>query len=177
MEATTNVSLADVTKVKVGQTATVTPDGAAQPVTGSVVSVAAMPNAASTATTTYTVIVSLPADAPSLANGAIGTVGIVTGTASGIAVPSSAVRTTGGRHTVTVLNGSTTRDVAVQVGVVGDQWTQLTSGLTAGQQVVLATLSEPLPSSATASNNANSTTNAANRARIFFGGGAVPGRG
>jgi trimeric autotransporter adhesin len=136
-----------------------------------------MTNPASTATTTYTVIVSLPADAPSLTNGAIGTVGIVTGTASGIALPSSAVGTTGGRHAVTVLDGSTTRDVAVQIGVVGDQWTQVTSGLTAGQQVVLATLSEPLPRSATATNNANTTVNAASRARIFFGGDAVPGRG
>jgi len=175
LEAMTSVSLADITKVKVGQAATVTPDGAAQPVTGSVVSIAAMPNAANTSTTTYNVIVSLPSDASTLTNGAIGAVGIVTGTASGIAVPSSAVRSTGGRRTVTVLEGNTTRTVAVQVGVVGDQWTQITNGLTAGQLVVLATVSDPLPSSATATTTAN---NAANRARgaFVFPGGAVPGR-
>jgi multidrug efflux pump subunit AcrA (membrane-fusion protein) len=175
MEAMTSVSLADVTKVKVGQAATVTPDGAAQPATGSVVSVAAMPNTANTSTTTYNVIVSLPPDASSLTNGAIGAVGIVTGTASGIAVPTSAVRTTGGRRTVTVLEGNTTRTVGVQVGVVGDQWTQITNGLSAGQLVVLATVSDPLPSSATATTTAN---NAANRARgaFVFPGGAVPGR-
>ena len=176
LEAMTSVSLADVTKVRVGQAATVTLDGAAQPVTGSVVSIAAMPNAANTSTTTYNVIVSLPSDATTLTNGAIGSVGIVTGTASGIAVPSSAVRTTGGRRTVTVLEGDTTRTVAVQVGVVGDQWTQITNGLTAGQLVVLATVSDPLPSSATATTTAN---NAANRARgaFVFPGGAIPGRG
>jgi multidrug efflux pump subunit AcrA (membrane-fusion protein) len=175
LEAMTSVSLADVPKVKVGQAATVTPDGAAQPVTGSVVSVAAMPNAANTSTTTYNVIVSLPSDSSALTNGAIGTVGIVTGTASGIAVPSSAVRTTAGRRTVTVLEGNTTRTVAVQVGVVGDQWTQITNGLSAGQLVVLATVSDPLPSSATATTTAN---NAANRGRgaFVFPGGALPGR-
>jgi trimeric autotransporter adhesin len=175
LEAMTSVSLADVPQLKVGQLATVRPDGAAQPVTGSVVSVAAMPNTANTTTTTYNVIVSLPADASALTNGAIGAVGIVTGTASGIAVPSSAVRATGGRRTVTVLEANTTRTVAVQVGVVGDEWTQITNGLSAGQLVVLATVSDPLPSSATATTTAN---NAANRARgaFAFPGGAVPGR-
>jgi multidrug efflux pump subunit AcrA (membrane-fusion protein) len=175
LEAMTSVSLADVTKVKVGQGATVTPDGAAQPVTGSVVSVAAMPNAANTASTTYNVIVSLPADASTVTNGAIGAVGIVTGTASGIAVPSSAVRDTGARRTVTILEGNTTRTVAVQVGVVGDEWTQITNGLSAGQLVVLATVSNPLPSSATATNTG---TNAANRTPggFVFPGGAFPGR-
>jgi trimeric autotransporter adhesin len=173
MEATTNVSLADVTKVKVGQPASVTLDGAATPITGSVVSVAALPNSASTSTTTYTVTVSLPPDAASLSIGAIGSVGIVTGTASGIAVPSSAIRTAAGRHTVTVLEGTTTRQVPVQVGVVGDQWTQVTSGLQTGQLVVLATISDPLPNSATATTTANNR----NRAGFVSGGGAVPGRG
>ena len=176
MEATTSVSLGDITKLKVGREAAVTPDGADQPVAGSVVFVAAMPNTASTATTTYTVIVSLAPDATALPNGAIGAVRIVTGTASGLSVPSSAVKTTGGRHTVTVLDGSTPKDVAVQVGVVGDQWTQITSGVTAGQAVVLATLSAPLPDSATSTNN---TANATNRARggFVFPGGVVPARG
>jgi multidrug efflux pump subunit AcrA (membrane-fusion protein) len=173
MEATTNVSLADVTKVKVGQPASVTLDGAATPITGSVVSVAALPNSASTSTTTYTVTVSLPPDAASLSIGAIGSVGIVTGTASGTAVPSSAIRSAAGRHTVTVLEGTKTRQVPVQVGVVGDQWTQVTSGLQTGQLVVLATISDPLPNSATATTTANNR----NRAGFVSGGGAVPGRG
>jgi len=59
--------------------------------------------------------------------------------------------------------------------VVGDQWTQITNGLSAGQLVVLATVSDPLPSSATATTTAN---NAANRGRgaFVFPGGALPGR-
>ena len=53
-----------------------------------------------------------------------------------------------------MLDGAITRVVTVQVGVVGATWTQITNGLQAGDQVVLATVSEPLPSSAT-----NVTTN------------------
>ena len=50
---------------------------------------------------------------------------------------------------MTVLDGTATEPVAVQVGVVGTTWTEITAGLTAGQQVVLADLGEPLPGSAT----------------------------
>ncbi len=174
-EANTTVSLNDVAKIKVGQAATVTADGATAPVAGKVVAISAVPTSTA-ATTSYGVVIALPPDAPSLRNGAIGSVGIVTGSASGVAVPTSAVTTTGTRHTVTVVEGSTTQVVAVQVGVVGTTWTQITNGLQAGQQVVLATVSEPLPSSATnVTTNANATVTgnpfAGGRFRGAFGRG------
>ena len=156
-EAATTVSVDDVTKVKVGQTATVVPDGAATALTGKVVSISAVPATASTSSTSYGVIVSLPQDA-TLTNGTIGSVGIVTGTGSGLAVPTSAVQSLGAIHTVTLVEGSQTRTVAVQVGVIGDTWTQITSGLTAGQQVLLASVNAPLPSSATSSSNGTTQT-------------------
>ncbi len=158
-EATTTVSLDDVPTIKVGQPATVTADGATTAVDGSVVSISAVP--ASTSSTNYRVVIALPPDASGLLNGAIGSVAIMTGTASGVAVPTSAVTTTGAIHTVRVREGSTVRTVAVQVGVVGDTWTQITSGLQAGQQVVLAAVDEPLPGSAT------SATTTANRQGTF----------
>jgi hypothetical protein len=147
-EAATTVSLGDVAKVKVGQQAAVTADGATMAITGTVVSVSALP--ASTSSTNYRVVIALPADATGLLDGAIGSVSIVTGNADGVAVPTSAVSTVGAVHTVRVLEGGSVRATAVQVGVVGDTWTVITSGLTAGAQVVLADANEPLPSSATA---------------------------
>ena len=59
------------------------------------------------------------------------------------------------RHTVTVLENGRTQEVPVRVGVVGATWMSITSGLTAGQEVVLANVKEPLPGSATsvATNN------------------------
>ena len=64
--------------------------------------------------------------------------------------------TSGSRHTVEVLDGDTTKTVQVQVGVMGSRWTEIRSGLRAGQTVVLATISDPLPDSATSSSNSNS---------------------
>jgi HlyD family secretion protein len=149
-EATTTVSVNDIAQVKVGQAATLMPDGSRAGVSGKVVSVSAMPTSTTSATTSYGVIVSLPATATGLGNGAIGSLAITTGsTKSALAVPTSAVTTNGNLHTVTVVEGSTTRQVTVRVGVVGPVYTQITSGLSAGQQVVLANLDSPLPDSAT----------------------------
>jgi hypothetical protein len=54
-----------------------------------------------------------------------------------------------GSVTVVDTEGTPTT-VAVQVGVVGGTWTEITSGdLSIGQHVVLADLDEPLPGSAT----------------------------
>jgi macrolide-specific efflux system membrane fusion protein len=62
----------------------------------------------------------------------------------------------------------------VTVGAVGDTWTEIKSGLTAGQRVVLADLSAPLPSSATQSTAQNGTGNFPGR---FFSGGGFGGGG
>ena len=166
-EATTTVSLDDVPSVKVGQHASVTADGSSNAIDGSVVSVSAVP--ASTTSTNYRVVIALPADASGLLNGAIGSVAIMTGTASGVAVPTSAITTTGAIHTVRVVEAGAVRTVAVQVGVVGDTWTQVTNGLQAGAQVVLATVDEPLPNSATASTAAANNRQGA----VFPFGGRV----
>jgi HlyD family secretion protein len=148
-EATTAVSVNDIARVKVGQAAALIPDGSRTSVAGKVVAVSAMPTSTTSATTSYGVVVSLPATASSLGNGAIGSLAITTGSASSaLAVPTSAITTNGNQHTVTVLEGSTTRQVPVRVGVVGPTYTEILSGLSAGQQVVLANLDSPLPDSA-----------------------------
>jgi hypothetical protein len=64
--------------------------------------------------------------------------------------------------TVTVLSQGKTSTTKVQTGAVGALTTEITSGLTAGQQVVLADLTATLP--------ANSTTT-----RGFGGAGGPPG--
>ena len=100
---------------------------------------------------------------------------------STLAVPTSAVRTSGNAHTVEVLDGNTLRRTPVRVGVVGYTWTQVTSGLKKGQQVVLAQMSQPLPGSATNSTTSSSTaTNARNTLNgtpIFVGRGGGGPRG
>jgi HlyD family secretion protein len=182
-EATTTVSLTHIPQVAVGQSATVKVDGVPAPLSGKVVSISPVPTSASTTTTSYGVVISLPPDATGLREGAIGTSQITTASgAKGLAVPTSAITTTGNVHTVTVLNGDNTEIVPVQVGVMGDTWTQITGGLQAGQVIVLANLDQSLPQSAT---QTQSTTGGKNNTTTFVIGGrtiqiptrAIPGRG
>ena len=100
-----------------------------------------------------------------LRNGASSAVTIVVAhSESALTVPTSAVTTIGtGFHTVTVLANGKTSTVSIQIGTVGTDRTAVTSGLTAGQTVVLADLGRAIPSS-------NATTR-------FGGGGAFTGGG
>jgi multidrug efflux pump subunit AcrA (membrane-fusion protein) len=175
-EVTTNLSVDDIRHVSVGQQALVRMDGSGKTLIGKVVAISEAPSSSSSSTTTtYRVTVALERPGTELRNGATSTVSIVTGTSSAaVAVPTSAVTTSGSRHTVEVLDGDTPQTVQVQVGVMGSRWTEIRSGLRAGQTVVLATISEPLPDSATSSSNSNS----GGGVRISFpGGGGFPNFG
>ena len=161
-EVATTVSVDRVGDVAVGQPATLVPDGGRKALTGKVAYVSVVPttsgtnNNQSSATPTYLVIVGLDRSDANLQNGSTGTVSITTGSATAaLAVPTSAVTTFGNRHTVEILDSGSPRRVAVTVGAVGDTWTEVKGGLSAGQQVVLANASEPLPSSATQSATQN----------------------
>ncbi len=166
LEATTTVGVDDVAKLKVGQRASVMPDGSSKVLQGSVAAVGAAP--VSSDSTNYQVTIALDDANVSVNNGSTGTVNVVTEqSASGLAVPTSAISAIGSQHFVTVDDGGSTRQVLVQAGVVGREWTSITSGLTAGQKVVLADLSNALPSSATQSSG--------NTGRITLpGGGRIP---
>ncbi len=152
-EVSTTVGIDRVADVSVGQQATFTPDGSHKTLDGKVAFISVVPSSTST-TTSYTVVVGLSNSKVDLDNGSTGTVRIVTESAkSALAVPTSAVSTNGSRHSVEVVNGGDTTRVNVKVGVVGDTWTEVKSGIDAGQEVVLANLSEPLPGSATDSSS------------------------
>jgi HlyD family secretion protein len=174
LEVTTMVSVDHIPDVKVGQAATVLPDGATDPLSGQVVAIALTPTTATTGTT-YRVTIGLEGQGAGLGNGATGSVSIVTaGVTAALSVPTSAVHTDGTTHTVTVVDGSSTSSVTVKVGVIGATYTQITDGLTAGQSVLLADLDQALPGSATSSSNGAASTN---QTRGPFTGftGAPPG--
>jgi multidrug efflux pump subunit AcrA (membrane-fusion protein) len=175
LEVTTMVSIDDVPDVQVGQRASVLPDGSSEALSGQVVAIALTP-ATGTTGSTYRVTVGLEGGGAGLGNGATGSVSIVTaGVASALSVPTSAVHVDGDTHSVTVVDGSSTATVEVQVGVVGSTYTEITSGLEAGQVVSLADLDEALPGSATSSSNGTSSTN--QRTPFTFNGGGPPGLG
>ncbi len=145
-EVTTTVSLNMVDLVKVGEPATVAVDGNSVPLSGRVTSIGVL-NSTTGTTTTFPVTVLLDATKAKLFDGAGAAVSITASQVSDVlSVPSSAVHSAGTLHTVTVLSGGKTSVVRVQTGAVGVDRTQITSGLKAGQRVVLAQTDAPLPS-------------------------------
>ena len=66
-----------------------------------------------------------------------------------VALPTSAVQTLGSRAYVEVLSNGTLIRKSIKVGMVGDTYTQVLSGLAVGQTVVLADYAAPVPSSNT----------------------------
>ena len=177
-EVSTTIGVDLIPHVAIGDSATVVPDGSHTALPGKVASISVAP-ASATTTTSYLVVIGLAKPQMALNNGATGTVTIVTQSArSALAVPTSAVTTTGTRHTVQVLSAGTTKQITVQVGVVGPTWTEIRSGLTKGEQVVLADVAQPLPGSATSSSNSNSTSSNTGFVGRFPGAGnLVPGQG
>lgn len=127
---------ADAIKIKAGQAATVTLN--AEPGTTLTASLATV---SPTPTTTNGVVsysatfslAKLPANARM---GQTANVTVQTAkAANALYVPSTAIVTSGTTYTVTMADGSGTREV--QVGVRGDSYTQITSGLNEGDQIEL----------------------------------------
>ncbi|SEG69413.1 membrane fusion protein, macrolide-specific efflux system [Thermomonospora echinospora] len=165
LEMTASFTEADIVKIKKGRPATVTfdalPDVTAS---GKVASID------QTSTTTdnvvqYGVRISL-ADPPSgLRLGQTGKVTVVTGQADDVLyVPAAAVRTAGGRSTVTVVQNGQRTTTVVETGLSGDQGVEIRSGLSEGTTVLLNT----------------TTTGGGSGGRPQFGGGmggGLPGGG
>jgi trimeric autotransporter adhesin len=143
---TLSVDVTKIPQVKVGEKATIVPDGSLSPLAATVSYVAAAP--ATSSSTAYTVQLAFTANPTTLRNGIQAAVSITTAQAtSALAVPTSAVNHLGTRDYVLVLNGSTTKIQIITVGAIGATYTQVTGGLTAGQQVVLANPNQAIPTS------------------------------
>ena len=160
---------ADATKLKVGQTATVTWSALS-----GARATARITTIAPTATTannvnTYAVVSTLDSVPTGARIGQSATVRVtVAEVANALRAPTAAVRTAGGQRTVQVRTaGGDTEQRTVQVGVEGDSFVEITSGLTEGEQLVI----QPTTSSTTG------TTNQQGPGGQFGGGGQLPGGG
>jgi multidrug efflux pump subunit AcrA (membrane-fusion protein) len=89
---------------------------------------------------TYGATITLTKPPAALRLGQTGTVTVTTANKANVLyVSTTAITTTGVGKSVTVQSGKSTRTVTITTGVAGDSTTQVTSGLTAGQTVVLPT--------------------------------------
>jgi multidrug efflux pump subunit AcrA (membrane-fusion protein) len=145
LQVTADFAEADAVKVHPGQNVTTTfnalstSTGSPLSVTGTVESVA-IDSTVSSNVVEYGVTVSLDNAPATLKVGQTADVTVEIASRDNVlAVPSTAVTTAGGTSTVTVLRNGTQQRTPVTVGLVGDNATEITGGLTAGEQIVLPT--------------------------------------
>lgn len=135
MKISVSVSEALVPKLTIGDSVDVAVSAASQTFTGTIRSVE---QAANAQTKLYTVTVSVPSDVSGLLSGMFADVTFHTDTASGaIVVPTESILTSGSTQYVYVVqDDSTAKYIEVTTGLTGNGVTEITSGLSAGQQLV-----------------------------------------
>jgi HlyD family secretion protein len=164
-EVSATLSSSQVSEVKVDDTAQVAIDGVSAPDQGTVSQVGPVESGSSGYS--YPVVVALPTSVQGLFAGSSANVTIATGQVSDVtAVPTSAVLTVGARSYVQTLKDGKLARKVIDVGMVGSFYTEVRSGLSVGQSVVLADLSEAVPSS-----NANTVGGLGGGFGGFGGGG------
>jgi macrolide-specific efflux system membrane fusion protein len=140
MQVTAAFAEADATSLKDGQVATVTWNALSG--TSQSAEVAAIDPSATTADSVVTYGVTLTLDkVPAGAKvGQTVSVSVTTGSRENVVlVNAAAITTVGNRHSVTVVAGGVQENRSVEIGLEGDAATEITSGLTAGEQVVVKT--------------------------------------
>lgn len=169
---TTTIELAttssQVAKLKVGQKAEVSPAGSAKTYTGRVTRIGQVPSTDTSGSSTYPVTITLDQQDLDLLTGAAAAVNVVVGSATHVlTIPTSAVSD----GAVQVYDDGVISRVRVSTSLIGQARTAVTSGLRAGQEVVLADASTALPTTG------STTTNT--RGGSFAGGsfGGTPGGG
>jgi multidrug efflux pump subunit AcrA (membrane-fusion protein) len=127
----------EVSQVKKGQTAAITPDGATFPVTGTVTSVSAVPSSSS-GVVSFPIVVTVTGDPTGVYSGASATVAITTEKVPNVLeIPTLAITYTGSKATVEVSANGHTSTRTITAGTSYGLETQVLSGVNAGEKVVV----------------------------------------
>ncbi|WFE37372.1 efflux RND transporter periplasmic adaptor subunit [Micromonospora sp. WMMD998] len=172
LQVSAAVAEADATRLKSGQTATVTWNALSGARAAGKVTAIDPQATTSNNVVTYGVTIGLGELPVGAKPGQTVTVSVVTGTAQDVLlVNSTAVSGSGDRHTVTVVTETGEETRRVQVGLAGNQAYEITSGLAEGERVVLP------ESSAGTGNTGGGPRGGANLPGGGFPGGGFPGGG
>ncbi|GIE74697.1 RND transporter [Actinoplanes philippinensis] len=177
MQVSASFAEADATSLKDGQVATVTWNALSG--TSQSAKVAAIDPSATTSNSVVTYGVTLTLDkVPTGAKvGQTVSVSVTTGSKENVVlVNAAAITTVGNRHTVTVVANGVQENRSVEIGLAGDSATEITSGLTAGEQVVVKTTSTST-GSGTQQGGGFPGGGAGFGGGGFTGGGGAPGGG
>ena len=137
-----NLTEIDVTKVSVGDKATITLDAFPDKTfTGHVSSIDTV-GSISSGVTSYPTIIVLDVDNPQILPNMSASATIITDTKTNVLmVPASAVQTADGVSTVRVMKNDTPSEITVTTGLASDTQVEILSGLSAGDTVVTGTVS------------------------------------
>ncbi|MER7555361.1 HlyD family efflux transporter periplasmic adaptor subunit [Nocardioides sp. NPDC126508] len=168
-----SVTASQLSRLAVGQEASISPAGVDKDLSGSVTLVGQVPDTSS-GSSTFPVTVTLDEEGLDLLAGNTATVEVVLGSAQDVlTVPASAV--SDGSVTVVGEDGTTER-VRVTTGLTGKTTVEVTDGLDKGQEIVLADLSTPLPTGDTSSDGRSAFSTGGGSGGFGGGGpGGVPG--
>ena len=168
-----DVAADDIASVKKGMQAQVTPSGATTPVYGTVTDVGLVAEASSSGAATFPVTVTVTGAQAKLYAGTSATVSIITKQVSNVlAVPSLALHTSGSTTYVEKLVDGKQVRTTVKVGDTYGSNTEITSGLKAGDKVVLVTLK--LPTGNGNNGNGNNRFPGGGEGNFPGGGGGPP---
>jgi len=146
-EVSGTVSDSQVNLVAVGQTAQITPAGSTQAALGKVTAISPAATISS-GVATFGVTAQLDDKDNSIKPGVSATVSIVVNQVVHVlTVPTSAIHTTAAGSTVQVLVNGAPRSVPVEIGASDPTRTEILSGLTLNQVVVIAVVTSSVPSS------------------------------
>ena len=130
---------------------------------------------ASNSVVSYSATLTLDQHDSSVKPGMSASAAVIVGQAQGITVPNAAVSGTGSLATVTVMRNGKPTQQQVAVGLRGDSRTQIVSGLSAGEQVVIKTTLPALGSATTSTTASNGTLGGSGTRPGGFGGGGAGG--
>lgn len=141
---TSTLDLSDVKQLAVGQTASGSVGGSDAVMAAHVASIG-VTDVSETTTPQFTVVLAVTDPTSGLLEGATADLDVDVAQRTGVlTVPTSAVHVSGSTTTVDVLEGGEVTSREVTVGAVGAELTEITDGLTAGDEVVLADLTQAI---------------------------------
>jgi biotin carboxyl carrier protein len=140
-------STSQVSELKVGDQVLIVPTGATAPSIGTVVSISTIPTISS-GVATFPIVIGVTGKPTDMYVGATANLTVtVLDVKDVLTVPTSAVQTLGRSSFVNVLEKGNEVKRPVVTGAVGGALTQIKSGLTTGEKVVVGNLGESLPGS------------------------------
>jgi multidrug efflux pump subunit AcrA (membrane-fusion protein) len=183
MTMTVAFSESDISKIKVGQPANVTLEAlSGVELAGHVSSISTL-GTTSSSVVSYDATITIDQHDSSVKPGMSASAAVVTGQASGVNLPNSAITSTGSIGRVNLLQNGKVVPTTVTVGLVGDSRTQIVSGLKSGDQVRVTTTLPALGSGSSASTASSTGTLGGTSglgggaARFLGGGGGFAGGG